>query len=136
MAPKKSKGNHIGERINDGEIQELVNVNRITWSNQLIHILFDLCIKNTLWSKGKNGAITSHKLLWKKVVENWESTTNLAWDKGRLKNKLDGMRPKWILWKQLKSKETGLGWDHEKGTVAASDEWWALKIKVSFLMLS
>ncbi|XP_056690950.1 uncharacterized protein [Spinacia oleracea] len=82
-----------------------------------------------MWSKGKSGAKTSHQLLWKKVVEDWEKITNLAWDKGRLKNKLDGMRPKWILWKQLKSKETRLGWDNEKRTVAASDEWWALKIQ-------
>ncbi|KAL2922727.1 L10-interacting MYB domain-containing protein [Bienertia sinuspersici] len=92
-------------------------------------MLFDLCIKNTLWSKGKNGVVTSHKILWKKVVEDWATNTNLAWDKSRLKNKLDGLRPKWILWKQLKGKETGLGWDHEKGTVAASNEWWALKIQ-------
>ncbi|CAO2840980.1 unnamed protein product [Amaranthus hypochondriacus] len=39
------------------------------------------------------------------------------------------MRLKWMLWKNLKSKETGLGWDHEKGTVNASDEWWSLKIQ-------
>ena len=41
------------------------------------------------------------------------------------------MRPKWMLWKNLKSKETGLGWEHKKGTVNASDEWWSAKIQVS-----
>ncbi|CAA0828292.1 Unknown protein [Striga hermonthica] len=39
------------------------------------------------------------------------------------------MRTRWSLWKQLKDKETGLGWDHMKGTIDATDEWWALKIK-------
>ncbi|KAL2939224.1 L10-interacting MYB domain-containing protein, partial [Bienertia sinuspersici] len=99
------------------------------WTKELTLMLFDIFVKNTLWSKAKNGVVTSHKILWKKVVEDWATNTNLAWDKSRLKNKLDGLRPKWILWKQLKGKEIGLGWDHEKGTVAASNEWWALKIQ-------
>nr|GMC66601.1 L10-interacting MYB domain-containing protein-like [Ipomoea batatas] len=29
----------------------------------------------------------------------------------------------------LRGKETGLGWDHEKGTISATDEWWDLKVK-------
>nr|GLL21952.1 uncharacterized protein LOC109184191 isoform X2 [Ipomoea trifida] len=39
------------------------------------------------------------------------------------------MRARWGLWKQLKGRETGLGWDPEKGTISATDEWWDLKIK-------
>ncbi|XP_019181775.1 PREDICTED: uncharacterized protein LOC109176830 [Ipomoea nil] len=36
---------------------------------------------------------------------------------------------RWSLWKQLKEKETGLGWDHVKATISANDEWWAMKVK-------
>ncbi|CAH9076222.1 unnamed protein product, partial [Cuscuta epithymum] len=39
------------------------------------------------------------------------------------------MRHKWGLWKLLKGKETGLGWDPVKSTVDATDEWWNMKIK-------
>ncbi|CAH9079102.1 unnamed protein product [Cuscuta europaea] len=39
------------------------------------------------------------------------------------------MRDRWTLWKQLKSKATGLGWDHLKGTIGATDEWWTLRIE-------
>nr|GMC67926.1 L10-interacting MYB domain-containing protein-like [Ipomoea batatas] len=39
------------------------------------------------------------------------------------------MRSRWGLWKQLRGKETGLGWDHDKGTISATDEWWDLKVK-------
>ena len=34
--------------------------------------------------------------------------------------------------KKLKGKETSLGWDHEEGTIVASDEWWLKNIEVSF----
>lgn len=37
------------------------------------------------------------------------------------------MKSRWSLWKALKGKEVGLGWDHEKGTISATDEWWAKK---------
>ena len=43
------------------------------------------------------------------------------------------MKARWGLWKKLKGRETGLGWDHEKWTIAASDEWWAKKIEVSYI---
>ncbi|KAF2292273.1 hypothetical protein GH714_018359 [Hevea brasiliensis] len=39
------------------------------------------------------------------------------------------MKDQWKMWKALKGNETGLGWDHKKGTVVAADEWWNEKIK-------
>ena len=37
----------------------------------------------------------------------------------------------WRLWKQLKTLETGLGWNPVTGKIEASDEWWLKKIEVS-----
>ena len=56
--------------------------------------------------------------------------TNLAWSREQIKHKYDGLKIRWALWKKLKGKETSLGWDHEKGTITASDEWWLKKIEV------
>ncbi|KAJ8433522.1 hypothetical protein Cgig2_006669 [Carnegiea gigantea] len=39
----------------------------------------------------------------------------------------------WVRMNKLKGKETGLGWDHEKGNIAASDEWWLKKIEMPSL---
>nr|GLL33652.1 uncharacterized protein LOC109180081 [Ipomoea trifida] len=47
----------------------------------------------------------------------------------KLKNKVDYMRTRWGLWKQLKGRETILGCAYEKGTISATNEWWGLKIK-------
>ncbi|KAJ8423348.1 hypothetical protein Cgig2_022521 [Carnegiea gigantea] len=40
----------------------------------------------------------------------------------------EGLKVRWASWKSLQGKEIGLGWDHEKGTIVASDEWWLKKI--------
>ncbi|KAL2893159.1 L10-interacting MYB domain-containing protein [Bienertia sinuspersici] len=61
---------------------------------------------------------------WKVLEVEFTKRTNLAYDKNQLKNEWDWMRNRWSLWKALKGKENGLGWDHEKGTISASDEWW------------
>ncbi|XP_074315262.1 L10-interacting MYB domain-containing protein-like [Silene latifolia] len=36
-----------------------------------------------------------------------------------------------VTWKQLIGPETGLGWDHEKGTIDADDTWWDEKENVN-----
>ena len=66
MGRKKSNKVEHGETNNEN--QEGANTNRNIGSKELIYMLFDLCIKHTLWSKGKNGAITSHKILWPTLV--------------------------------------------------------------------
>uniref|UniRef100_A0A803MZC3 Transposase n=1 Tax=Chenopodium quinoa TaxID=63459 RepID=A0A803MZC3_CHEQI len=48
----------------------------------------------------------------------------------RSKGKRGSTTSQRIPWKKaLKGKETGLGWDHEKGTISASEEWWKNKIE-------
>ncbi|KAK8930648.1 hypothetical protein KSP39_PZI016459 [Platanthera zijinensis] len=47
-----------------------------------------------------------------------------------MESKWDHLKNDWKLWKKLKHGETSFGWDPKKRTIAASDEWWAEKIKV------
>ncbi|CAH9114363.1 unnamed protein product [Cuscuta epithymum] len=128
MAPERKKS--VGD-TQRGESESSVENKggRIVWSKNSLHILCDLCIKYVEKSKGKNGGVTSQRLLWKKIESEFERETKLPWDKTKLKNKVDWMRNRWTLWKQLKAKDTGLGWDHVTGTIDASSDWWALKIK-------
>ncbi|CAH1435785.1 unnamed protein product [Lactuca virosa] len=46
-----------------------------------------------------------------------------------LKNKYDGMRKDYNLWKSLKIRETGLGWNESTRQLNCPDEWWDKKIK-------
>lgn len=102
---------------------------RVKWTKELTYIFCDLCIQFAEKSKGKSGEVISQKLSWGKIVPEFQREPQLPWDKQKLKNKLDNMKGPYSLWKQLKGRETGLGWDYNKGTIAASEEWWNSKIK-------
>lgn len=106
-------------------------VNRANWSRDTIHMFCDVCIQFGEKSKGKLGSTISQRINWKVLEAEFQKKTNLIYDKNKLKNKWDWMRSRWSLWKDLKGKETGLGWDHEKGTISASEEWWSKQIEVS-----
>ncbi|CAH9130493.1 unnamed protein product [Cuscuta epithymum] len=111
------------------ESQQSATTGRVSWTKELVHLLCDLCLQNVERSKGKSGGVTGQRLTWKKMQAEFVKGTNLYWDKGKLKHKVDWMRHRWGLWKLLKGMETGLGWDPVKGTIDAADEWWNFKIK-------
>ncbi|GMI68704.1 hypothetical protein like AT5G05800 [Hibiscus trionum] len=122
MAPNKKMCN---EQVGgDGK-----EVGRANWSKENLYLFCDLCIQYAEKSKGKRGATISQRMPWKVLEIEFQKKTSLAYDKNKLKNKWDWLRNRWSLWKALKGKETGLGWDHEKGTISASDEWWSKKIE-------
>ena len=47
--------------------------------------------------------------------------------------KVDSLKKEWQLWAKIIGKDTGLGWDGEKKTIAASDEWWEAKVQVCII---
>ena len=56
--------------------------------------------------------------------------TGKTYNYKQFKNKWDSLKKDWQIWTSLKGKETGLGWDHVKQTIEATDEWWNRKLKV------
>lgn len=98
------------------------------WNEALVDVLCDLCIKEV----EKNNRPNTHlnKDEWENVLSNFHKETGKNYTKKQLKNKWDALKEQWKLWKDLKGKETGLGWDHRLQTIDASDEWWSGKIKV------
>ncbi|KAL2897360.1 L10-interacting MYB domain-containing protein [Bienertia sinuspersici] len=122
MAPKKkmpNEDNDCGGR--DGS--------PAMWSKENLYLFCDLYIEFVERSKGKRGSTIPQRMPSKVLEVEFQKRTNLAYDKNKLKNKWDWMRSRWSLWKALKGKETGLGWDHEKGTISAGEEWWQMKIE-------
>ncbi|KAG5063498.1 hypothetical protein JHK85_004681 [Glycine max] len=61
--------------------------------------------------------------------------TKLGWANIAEKNRWDSLKKEWQLWAKLIGKDTGLGWDGEKKTIAASDEWWEAKLCHGSLIL-
>ncbi|KAK9006398.1 hypothetical protein V6N11_035439 [Hibiscus sabdariffa] len=63
-------------------------------------------------------------------MKNFEKETRKSYTQKQLKNRWDILKKEWKLWKKLKEKDTGLGWNPIKGIVDASEEWWESRLKV------
>jgi hypothetical protein len=44
--------------------------------------------------------------------------------KSQLKNKWDKLKEDFKVWRKLKLRQRGRGWNHEKGNVDMDDDWW------------
>ena len=66
---------------------------------------------------------------WKNVQQKFHERTSHNYDKTQLKNRWDALRRKFTSFAKMVEKETGLGWDHEKKTIQAPEEWWIEKAR-------
>ncbi|KAE8707937.1 G2/mitotic-specific cyclin-1-like [Hibiscus syriacus] len=101
---------------------------KATWDKMKTIIFCDLCIKEIL--NGNRPGTHFSKKGWIKIVNNFEKETGKAYTRTQLKNKWDLLKKEWKLWKKLKEKDPALRWNHIKGTVDASEEWWESRLKM------
>ncbi|XP_062074957.1 L10-interacting MYB domain-containing protein-like [Humulus lupulus] len=76
----------------------------------------------------RNGSHLS-KLGWKIIIEKFNLATKRNYDRKQMKNHWDNVKKEWQLWDSLLRGETGLGWDIQRQTVDAPDEWWDAKLR-------
>ena len=70
---------------------------------------------------------------WFNLVTKFCNETGQNYDKDQLKSRWDVLKGDWRVWERLRNLDTGLGWDAVKGTIAAPDNWWDLKLLVSIV---
>ncbi|GAV60919.1 DSPc domain-containing protein/Myb_DNA-bind_3 domain-containing protein [Cephalotus follicularis] len=101
-------------------------VEKAMWEPHIVNIFCDICIKEI----DNGGKPKSHftKEAWKSLVETFGRETGRAYDYNKLKNKWDQLKKDYLLWRALLGADTGFGWDSEKRTVDASDDWWKRRI--------
>ncbi|XP_054824809.1 L10-interacting MYB domain-containing protein-like [Prosopis cineraria] len=104
---------------------------KAVWNSTLTEIFIKECLEQ-VYKKQRKGT-TFNKNGWQAIIEGFEAKTRKRYERKQLKNKLDNMRKEWNVWHKLFSSETGLGWDSDKNTVDALDEWWEQKILESSL---
>lgn len=104
------------------------------WNERLLEVFCDLCIKEV----DKNNRPHTHFNAegWTNIINGFEQETGKSYTKKQLKNKWDALKSELRSWKELKGKETGLGWDHRLQTIDAPDEWWRAKIEVYHFSVS
>ncbi|WRX23052.1 Myb/SANT-like domain - like 7 [Theobroma cacao] len=99
------------------------------WDLVTTNILLQVCMNEI--PKYRKSKISFKIKRWEVVVKEFNTRTNKNYTQKQLKNRLDSLRNEWTLFKQLKGKETDLGWNHETGTIEADATWWEVKIKTN-----
>ncbi|GAV73524.1 Myb_DNA-bind_3 domain-containing protein/DDE_4 domain-containing protein [Cephalotus follicularis] len=98
------------------------------WKPHIVNIFCDICIKEI----DNRGKPKSHftKEAWKSLVETFDGETGRAYEYNKIKNKWDQLKKDYLLWRALLGTDTGLGWDSDKRTIDASNDWWKRMIVV------
>lgn len=97
---------------------------KFDWSDNFVMILCDI-LKKYIMKNGRNSPIK-----WLELQPAFERVANTKLHSYKaLKNKYDGMRKDYNLWKSLRNGETGLGWNETTRQLNCSDEWWDKKVK-------
>ncbi|XP_057453426.1 L10-interacting MYB domain-containing protein-like [Lotus japonicus] len=102
---------------------------RADWSDKNLGIFLKVRVEEV--RAGNRPHIHFTRTGWANIQAKFNNATKLAYDYKKFKNKWDHLKVDWALWTKLNARESGLGWDATKRTVAASDEWWEAKIKDS-----
>ncbi|KAL5761148.1 hypothetical protein ACOSQ2_019986 [Xanthoceras sorbifolium] len=97
------------------------------WDPQAHEIWVDLAIEQVR-AGNRNGTHLS-KQGWKNFIQNFINVTGRKYDRKQLKNHWDIVKKEWQVWDSLVRGETGLGWDMDRQTVDASNEWWETKLQ-------
>ncbi|KAI9076985.1 hypothetical protein K1719_041061 [Acacia pycnantha] len=85
------------------------------WDRYTTKNLLEICVKE-ISTSGKPG-VSFKARRWEVVVDEFNKRANKNYNQKQLKNRLDNLKLDWTAWKQLLGKETGLGWNHETGTI-------------------
>ncbi|XP_024467006.2 L10-interacting MYB domain-containing protein isoform X3 [Populus trichocarpa] len=119
--------NNLAMDVLDRGIETECKAVKAVWSRRSTHIFFDICIQAVQMGLRPGTHFSKHG--WRYVIGQFEKESGQSFTKKQLKNKWDGIKKDWKIWKSLLGQENELGWDPNKQTVAASDDWWDEKIK-------
>ena len=92
------------------------------WSDANTRIVTELFAEQVRRGNRPNTHLNS--VGYAEVSKRFQEMTDLVYYKTQLKNKWDKLKNEYGIWKKLMRKETGDGWNIEKGTIDQDSEWW------------
>jgi hypothetical protein len=99
------------------------------WTDENTRILTELFVAQVRMGNRPNTYLTPNA--FEEVAIQFKNRTGLEYKHAQLKNKWDKLKQDYNIFKRLKLRETGGGWDHEKNTVKQDPGWWKLAKIVS-----
>ena len=100
------------------------------WTIENTRIITELFVQQVRAGNRPNTHLTSNA--YDEVVRQFKIRTGLEYTNDQLKNRWDKLRGEYGVFKKLKLKETGAGWDTERNTVKQDADWWKKAKIVSF----
>ena len=105
------------------------------WSVENTRIVCELFVEQVNAGNRPGNYLTPNA--FDEVTRQFKMRTGLDYTHTQLKNKWDKLKVDFTLFKKLKFRETGAGWDYVNNTVSQDDEWWKkAKIVSSFAVIS
>lgn len=106
---------------------------KANWDPVAAQIFCELCADEV--GKGNRPMVYMNDTGYKNVQAGFLEKTGRPYIRKQFKNRWDAMKSLYLAWKYFKGQATGLGWDDEKKTVTADDQWWKETIAVKFLSM-
>ncbi|XP_056698163.1 L10-interacting MYB domain-containing protein-like [Spinacia oleracea] len=104
--------------INDQQLKRA----KATWTDQSTKIYCEVCAEEV--TAGNRPHTHFNKIGWSNVIKKFYERTGKKFDQKQLKNKWEKLKIEYTAWKNVVDKEAGLGWNHERNTIDAPDDWW------------
>ncbi|KAL3813372.1 hypothetical protein ACJIZ3_014640 [Penstemon smallii] len=100
---------------------------KASWDPKSTEIFIRLCVVEV--NNGNRPGTHFNRIGWNNLIQNFHMATGRKYTRTQLKNRWDALKKDWGIWSKLMRGETGLGWNHERGTVDATPEWWTRKLQ-------
>jgi hypothetical protein len=98
------------------------------WSDDNSRIVCEIFADEVL--KGNRSSTHLNKTGYKNVIARFKERTGIVYTRMQFKNRWDKLKQDYGIWKKLKRKETGLGWDESGKNIVMPESWWKKTAKV------
>ncbi|CAM0955438.1 unnamed protein product [Alopecurus aequalis] len=92
------------------------------WTDDNTRIVTELFAEQVKMGNMPNTHLTPNA--YEEVANQFKIRTRLEYKRDQFKNKWDKLKIDYNIFKKLRLRETGAGWDYERNTVKQDDEWW------------
>ena len=99
------------------------------WTEDNTRIITDLFVNQVCAGNRPNTDLTPRA--YEEVAIKFQMIIGLDYKQPQLKNKWDKLKNNFNIFKKLRLREIGGGWDIEQNTVRQDPEWWKKAAKVS-----
>ncbi|XP_034580950.1 uncharacterized protein [Setaria viridis] len=101
---------------------DLTDPSLADWCDENNRIVCEIFADEVL--KGNRSSTHLSKTGYKNVIARFKERTGIEYTRKQFKNKWDKSKQDYGIWKQLKNKETGIGWDETGKNIVMSEAWW------------